>query len=185
MPQITQRSFTSGEIAPALQSRADLTKYATGLNKCENFFVRAQGGVYSRPGLRFIGELDNSSREARLIPFSFNTEQTYILVFEHLKVRVIKDGGFVLKDADITGVTQSNPAVVTAVAHGFANGEEVTISDVVGMNELNGNSYTVANITSDTYELQGIDSTFFSTYSTGGLAQSSTIFELTTNYLLI
>lgn len=182
MPQITQRSFTSGEIAPALQSRADLTKYATGLNKCENFFVRAQGGVYSRPGLRFIGELDNSSREARLIPFSFNTEQTYILVFEHLKVRVIKDGGFVLKDADITGVTQSNPAVVTAVAHGFANGEEVTISDVVGMNELNGNSYTVANITSDTYELQGIDSTFFSTYSTGGLAQSSTIFELTTNY---
>ena len=43
MPQTTQRSFTSGEIAPALQSRADLIKYATGLNKCENFFVRAQG----------------------------------------------------------------------------------------------------------------------------------------------
>lgn len=96
MPQITQRSFTSGEIAPALQSRADLTKYATGLNLCENFFVRAQGGVYSRPGFRFIGELDDSSKKGRLIPFSFNTEQTYMLVFEHLKVRVIKDGGFVL-----------------------------------------------------------------------------------------
>lgn len=96
MPQTIQRSFTSGEIAPALQSRADLGKYATGLNRCENFFVRAQGGVYSRPGFRFIGELDDSSRVGRLIPFSFNTEQTYMLVFEHLKVRVIKDGGFVL-----------------------------------------------------------------------------------------
>ena len=73
MPQITQRSFTSGEIAPALQSRADMTKYATGLHLCENFFVRAQGGVYSRPGFKFIGELDNSSRKGRLIPFSFNT----------------------------------------------------------------------------------------------------------------
>lgn len=96
MPQTIQRSFTSGEIAPSLQSRADLTKYATGLNLCENFIVRAQGGVYSRPGLRFIGELGNSSKVGRLIPFSFNTEQTYMLLFEHLKLRVIKDGGFVL-----------------------------------------------------------------------------------------
>ena len=96
MPQMSQRSFTSGEIAPALQSRADLNKYMSGLRRCENFFVRAQGGVYSRPGLKFIGELDDSTKKGRLIPFSFNTEQTYMLVFEHLKVRVIKDGGFVL-----------------------------------------------------------------------------------------
>lgn len=99
MPQVIQRSFTAGEIAPALQSRADLTKYATGLKRCENFFIRAQGGAYSRPGFRFIGELDDSTRKGRLIPFSFNTEQTYILVFEHLKVRVIKAGGFVLAGA--------------------------------------------------------------------------------------
>jgi hypothetical protein len=33
------------------------------------------------------------------VPFSFNTEQTYILVFEHLKVRVIRDGGYVLAGA--------------------------------------------------------------------------------------
>lgn len=96
MPQTIQRSFTAGEVTPALQSRADLTSYANGLNLCSNFFVRAQGGAYSRPGLRFIGELDDSARAGRLIPFSFNTEQTYMLVFEHLKVRVIKDGGFVL-----------------------------------------------------------------------------------------
>jgi len=99
VPQIIQRSFTSGEIAPSLQSRADITKYSNGLNLCENFFIRAQGGIYSRPGFRFIGELDDSSKVGRLIPFSFNTEQTYVLVFEHLKMRVIKDGGYVLAGA--------------------------------------------------------------------------------------
>lgn len=96
MATTIMRSFTSGEIAPALRSRADMLKYATGLALCENFLVRAQGGVYSRPGFRFIGEVDDSTRKARLIPFSFNTEQTYMLVFEHLKIRVIKDGGYVL-----------------------------------------------------------------------------------------
>lgn len=99
MPETIQRSFTSGEISPSLQSRADTVKYATGLNLCENFIVRAQGGVYSRPGLRFIGPLDDETKKARLIPFQFNTEQTYMLVFEHLKMRVIKDGGFVIAGA--------------------------------------------------------------------------------------
>jgi hypothetical protein len=96
-----QRSFTSGEISPAVQARADIVKYATGLNLCENFIVRSQGGVYSRPGFSFKGALDDSDKVGRLIPFSFNTAQTYILVFEHLKIRVMKDGGYVLDGAAI------------------------------------------------------------------------------------
>ena len=96
MAEIIQRSFTSGEIAPSLRSRTDLNKYQSGLALCENFIVRAQGGVYSRPGTRYIGELGDSTKVGRLIPFSFSTEQTYILVFEHLKMRIIKDGGYIL-----------------------------------------------------------------------------------------
>lgn len=96
MTDFVQRSFTSGEIAPALRSRTDLAKYASGLALSENGFPRAQGGWYSRPGFRFVGELDDSTKRGRLIPFSFNTEQTYTLVFEHLKMFVVKDGGFVL-----------------------------------------------------------------------------------------
>ena len=96
MPRMIQRSFTSGELAPSVRTRADLGKYATGLALCENMLIKSQGGSYSRPGFRFVGELDDSSKRARLIPFSFNTEQTYVLVFEHLKMFVIKDGGYVL-----------------------------------------------------------------------------------------
>jgi hypothetical protein len=94
-----QRSFTSGELSPALRVRADLSKYATGLDTCKNFIVRAQGGVSSRAGMRFIGEIDDSTKRARLIEFSFNTEQTYMLVFEELKIQVIKDGAFVMDGA--------------------------------------------------------------------------------------
>lgn len=94
--QVIQRNFTAGELSPGLRSRSDLEKYQSGLALCQNFFVRSQGGVYSRPGTRFIGELSDMTRRARLVPFQFNTEQTYILVFEHLKMRVIMDGGYVL-----------------------------------------------------------------------------------------
>lgn len=96
MAQTIERSFTGGEIAPALRSRADLVKYATGLALCENMFVRSQGGVYSRPGTKFITELDEPFFNGRLIPFQFNTEQTYMLIFEQYKMSVIKDGAMVL-----------------------------------------------------------------------------------------
>ena len=59
-------------------------------------FVRSQGGVYSRPGFRFVGEIGDSTKQARLIPFSFNTEQTYMLLFEEGTIRIIKDGAYIM-----------------------------------------------------------------------------------------
>lgn len=70
----------------------------------------------------------------------------------------------------ITGATQANPCVVTATGHTFANGDVVTIVDITGMTELNGNNYIVANVTTNTFELQGIDSSAFTAYSSGGYA---------------
>jgi len=85
----------------------------------------------------------------------------------------------------ITGATQANPVVITATAHGFSDGDEVRISDIDygidnfgtawGMNELNGNVYTVNNKTANTFELQDteatpadIDGTAFTAYKSGG-----------------
>jgi hypothetical protein len=97
MTEIVQRNFTGGELAPELHSRTDVAKYQHGLSECNNMLIRPQGGVYSRPGFRYIGELSDSSKRARLIPFfSFNTEQTYVLVFEEFKIRFIKDGGYIM-----------------------------------------------------------------------------------------
>lgn len=76
----------------------------------------------------------------------------------------------------ITGVSQSNPAVVTAPAHGFSQGEVVEISDVSGMVEISGWNRTplvVDNPTEHDFELLGVDSRTFETYESGGYVSVS------------
>ena len=65
-------------------------------------------------------------------------------------------GGVVtwVRAAEITAITAATPPVVTCVsAHGFIDGEIVEIQDVVGMTEVNGRSYIVANKAATTLEL--------------------------------
>lgn len=71
----------------------------------------------------------------------------------------------------ITGATQASPVVITATAHGFSNGDRVRISDVEGMTELNGESFTVANATANTFELSGVNGSAYAPYVTGGEAR--------------
>jgi len=70
----------------------------------------------------------------------------------------------------ITGITNANPAVVTSASHGLTNGQTVAIYDVIGMDGIMGN-YTVANATTNTFELSGKNSTSLSAYVSGGLAR--------------
>ena len=74
----------------------------------------------------------------------------------------------------ITGATQANPCVVTATAHGLLTEDLVEIYGVVGMTELNGNTYSVVYLTDDTFSLKDpdtladIDSSGYAAYSSGG-----------------
>lgn len=68
----------------------------------------------------------------------------------------------------VTGATKANPVVVTAVAHGYVNGDKIKHQNIGGMVQLNGAIFTVANKTADTYELSGIDGTGFAAYTSGG-----------------
>ena len=73
----------------------------------------------------------------------------------------------------ITGATAANPVVVTAVAHGFSNGDQVKINGVVGMTELNGEEFLVADKADDTFELTDldgvdIDGSAYTAYISGG-----------------
>lgn len=67
----------------------------------------------------------------------------------------------------ITGATNASPIVVTAVAHGFSNGDLVTIEGMVGATGGNG-CWIVANKTADTFELAG--SAAGGVWSSGGTA---------------
>ena len=92
MASYTQKSFTGGELSPALYARNDLAKYAIGLKTLKNGFVRAEGCVSNRPGLELVCEIKNSDSKVRLIPFSFNTEQTYVIELGDKYARFIKNG---------------------------------------------------------------------------------------------
>ena len=179
-------NFTGGELSPRLDGRTDLTKYSSGCSTLENLVVYPHGSAARRPGSTFIAEVADSDNKTRLIPFEFSTTQTYMLEFSNLKMRVYKDKGAVLEgDKTITGITQANPAVVTATSHGYSNGDEVLISGVSGMTEVNNKRFLVADKTTNTFELQdkdGVDinSTSFTAYASGGV--SNKVFELATPY---
>ena len=66
----------------------------------------------------------------------------------------------------ITGITKANPGVVTSATHGLANGDYVYLT-VSGMHQLNGRVARVANQTTNTFELEGIDSSLFDTFTSG------------------
>lgn len=71
---------------------------------------------------------------------------------------------------NITGITNANPAVVTSASHGFTNGQTVFIESVVGMTQVNNLPFIAANVATNTFQLSGINSSAYGTYSAGGTA---------------
>ena len=78
----------------------------------------------------------------------------------------------------ISTISATNPVIVTTTSdHSFTEGTEVTITDVVGMIEVNGNEYYMDILTGNTFALYSdpsltvpVDGTTFTPYSTGGVA---------------
>ena len=78
----------------------------------------------------------------------------------------------------ISNASQTNPVVITTSNnHQFTESIAVTITDVAGMIELNGNEYYMDILTSTTFALYDdpeltspVDGTSFTPYSTGGVA---------------
>lgn len=73
----------------------------------------------------------------------------------------------------ITSITKANPAVLTySGSDTFANGDYVLLT-VQGMSQVDGRLFRVANVNagSDTFELEGCDSSAFDTFTSGTLEE--------------
>lgn len=70
----------------------------------------------------------------------------------------------------ITGISQTNPCVVTSAAHGFSVGDPVYLTGVGGMTQVSEQMYTISATTANTFTLAGIDATGYSAYTSGGNA---------------
>lgn len=98
--RISQVSFSRGEFCPPLYMRTDLEQYSIGLKTLKNGFVHQEGCVSNRFGLEYVGQVKDSSKKVRLIPFTFNSEQTYIIEAGDKYFRFIQDGGYILDSND-------------------------------------------------------------------------------------
>lgn len=177
-----QSNFSRGEISKRLYARIDLEYFKAAAKVCTNFTVMRHGGLRKRPGTKMVKEVKDSSKKARLIPFVFSTVQPYILEVGDQYIRHYANGGLITTGGGTpTGITKANPAVVTLTAHGFNNADRVYITGLGGMVELNNREFIVANKTTDTFELQGVDSSAYTTFTSGGTIKK--IVETATPYL--
>lgn len=93
MPRIfpLKPNFSAGEFGPRLSARVDFAKYANAAETMENFWPLIQGGMDTRPGTRYVGEVKDSDDRVRLVPFQFSVDAAYILEFGPGYIRVYKD----------------------------------------------------------------------------------------------
>lgn len=192
MSSIIQRSFTGGEIAPPLYARVDTQKYANGLRGMRNNVLMRHGGSANRAGAEFIGEVKDSSKTVRLIPFIFNSTQTYALEFGDQYMRVIRVGAQVTETAqNITAITNANPCVLTySGADNYAIGDEIYISGIIGPigTYLNNRNFKVAAVNTGTNAITldymngtDVNSTSFGAYTSGGTIAE--VYTIATPYL--
>ena len=146
-----QWSFAGGELSPSLWGHIDLAKFHTGASTARNVFVSYRGGMYSRAGTRFIGYSKQTGRlfPPRLITFQFSINQGLCLEFGNEYMRVIQNGAFVTESPfNISGVTQADPAVVSATGGSAASATPVNTNVVASyapadLITLAGGTYTV------------------------------------------
>ncbi len=97
-----QTAFNSGVLDTRLSARVDVKQYYNGMSEGNNVLCLPQGGVKRRPGMEFIAD---AGEECRVIPFVFNVDQAYLLVFRNNAIDVYRDD--VYKATVVTTYTTS------------------------------------------------------------------------------
>lgn len=184
-----QTNFRSGEISPRLHYSFDVDRVRQGTRTMSNFIQFQQGGVTKRSQSTFVAPVKDSSKQTVLIPFEFNksSENIYVIELGETYARFYKNNVQIKETSKtITGITAANPGVVTTSgSHGYSNGDHVFISTVVGMTQVNGRWFQVANKTATTFELNdltgsNIDTSAYTAYASAGTSEK--VFEIVTPY---
>jgi hypothetical protein len=84
-------SFVGGELTPRLYGRTDLAFTRVGARTMRNMVPLVHGPAERAPGTRFVAQAKAAAVRGRLLPFTFNQEQTYVLELGALVARFYKD----------------------------------------------------------------------------------------------
>lgn len=69
-------------------------------------------------------------------------------------------------EVEVESISNANPAVATAPAHGFAEGDIVLLTS--GWSKITNRAFRVGAVTTDTFVVEGVDSTDVNFYPVGG-----------------
>ena len=125
-------NFTAGCIGRNLYGRGDLSIFENGARTLENVIIHPTGGVSRRRGLAYIDRID---RKARLIPFEFNTEQTYLICICADEVRVYRDGACIKtlpspwREEHLNSLNYTQSADTLLVVHPDVSPRQITRGD--------------------------------------------------------
>lgn len=80
----------------------------------------------------------------------------------------------------ITAITKAAPTVITAVSHGVLVGWRIKVSNVVGMKEINTDTYlTVTDTTANEITINSLNSLGYTAYTSGGVVEYNQPRDLT------
>src|SRR3990172_4030120 len=155
-----QTSFNAGELSRLMYGRVDFDRYKSALARCLNHIPLVQGPLTRRPGLYFCDEVKDSTKATRIVGLKYSSTKAYAIEFGNLYVRFKKNHAPIHDlTLTITGATAANPVVLTYTGTDPTNGDHLDVSGVLGMIELNGRRFNVANVNAgaNTLELQTVD----------------------------
>ena len=183
-----QRSFGAGEITPELAGRLDLAKNQSGLATSLNGWTLPHGPWQNRPGLAYTNRAGDSTHRVRVLPFSYNNEQSFAVEFGHQYIRWHTMAATLLETGlTITAITQAAPGKITYVGTDPANGDTFYLAGIGGMTQLNGRYVRINNVNAGakTFELRDlnnvdINTTSYGAYTLGGTA--SRVYTIATPY---
>ena len=85
------------------------------------------------------------------------------------RTSTLRKQGVTTDTGNITGINQpTNPTQIITDTTELTTGDQITISNVLGMTDLNGNTYTITVVSPTLLTLNGIDNTAFGAYISGG-----------------
>lgn len=95
MRNIPVLSVNSGYMTPLVDAREDIEKYRYGCRLLTNMLPRIYGPAQRRPGTKYIGEVKDSTKKVRMVPFIYSSTIAYQVEFGNLYCRFYYNGGLV------------------------------------------------------------------------------------------
>lgn len=119
-------SFNGGEIGKEIISRTQIDNYGSCAGLIENIMLEAAGPMSLRPGLKMCVEI---GAETYLERFVYGIDQKYLMAFSDLGLRVIQNGGVIVRPSVSCTITNANFS--SAIGTGWTDTSDVSGSATI------------------------------------------------------